>query len=268
MLDTIDLDSVLKSYLLQHELSATSIAYYRRTVAVFRRWQAESGQLTFSAESVSRFLLAKQEAGRSSHYRASLRNALRAMLRFTGCKIALRQVKLATLTPNAWTPVEIGKLIAACGHMPEASRVHWQTLIAAAWHTGLSQADLRRVRVDDFAHDGTLEIARCKTGRLAFVAVPVELLAQVAPHRDGRLWPLLTSREWFRRTFAKIVARAGLHGNFPKIRKSSGTYAELLNPGRGHEHLANSRKVFEAHYLSRSHAKRVALGPGELPRAG
>jgi hypothetical protein len=112
--------------------------------------------------------------------------------------------------------------------------------------------------------DGTLEIARSKTGRLAFVAVPREVLDSVRPYRDGRCWPLLTSREWFRRTFAKIVKRAGLFGTFPKLRKSSGTYAELLNPGRGHEHLANSRKIFETHYLSRRHIPKSPLSPPPL----
>jgi hypothetical protein len=259
---------VLEAYLLQTELAATSIEYYRKSVQVFERWAAVAGLPEFSAESVSRFLLAKQEAGKSSHYRASLRNALRALLRFAGCKDKLRQVKLGTLAPAAWTPAEIAKLITACGHMPDASRDYWETLIAAAWYTGLSQADLHRVRLDDFAADGTLEIARRKTGRIAFVAVQREVLDRIRPHRDGRCWPLLTSREWFRRTFAKIVKRAGLAGTFPKIRKSSGTYAEIANPGRGHEHLANSRKVFETNYLSRRHIARAPLSPPTLPRAG
>lgn len=262
------IESVLQSYLLQNELAETSIEYYRKSVQVFSGWATSAGVQEFSAESVSRFLLAKQEAGKSSHYRASLRNALRALLRFAGDCRNLRQVKIGTLTPSAWTPAEIAALIGACDQMPEASRVYWQTIIAAAWYTGLSQADLHRVRLDDFASDGTLEIARRKTGRIAFVAVPRDILAQVRPHRDGRCWPLLTSREWFRRTFAKIVKRAGLFGTFPKIRKSSGTYAELLNPGRGHEHLANSRKVFESHYLSRRHVAKSPLSPPPLPRAG
>lgn len=259
------IETVLEAYLLRQDLAATSIEYYRKSVQVFLGWE---GSAEFSAESVSRFLLAKQEQGRSSHYRASLRNALRALLRFSGCDAKLRQVKVASLTPAAWTPDEIARLIAACDHMPEASRVYWQTLIAAAWYTGLSQADLHRVLVGDFADDGTLEIARRKTGRIAFVQVPPEVLSQVKPHRDGRCWPLLTSREWFRRTFARIVKRAGLFGVFPKIRKSSGTYAELLNPGRGHEHLANSRKVFESHYLARRHVAAKPLSPPMLPWAG
>lgn len=254
-------DSSLEAYLLQNDLAQTSIEYYRKSVQVFRRWAIAANEPEFTAESVSRFLLDKQAEGRSSHYRASLRNALRALLRFAGCQDKLRQVKLTGLTPAAWTPEEVAKLISACEPMPESSRIYWQTLIAAAWYTGLSQVDLHRVRIDDFAADGTLEIARSKTGRLAFVAVPLNVLSSVRPHRDGRCWPLLTSREWFRRTFSKIVKRAGLFGTFPKLRKSSGTYAELLNPGRGHEHLANSRKIFETNYLARRHIPKSPMSP-------
>lgn len=264
----IAVDSALEAYLLANDLAETSIEYYRKSVQVFDGWCKETGCAEFSAASVSRFLLAKQEQGRSSHYRASLRNALRALLRSTGSSEKLRQVKLQSLTPAAWTPAEIAKLVAACDHMPKASMVFWQTLIAAAWYTGLSQADLHRVKIDDFAADGTLEIARRKTGRIAFVQIPQEVLTAIRPYKDGRCWPLLTSREWFRRTFGKVVARAGLFGTFPKLRKSSGTYAELLNPGRGHEHLANSRKVFESHYLSRRHVGRSPLSPPQLPVAG
>lgn len=257
-------DSVLESYLLQSDLAQTSIEYYRKSVQVFCRWSVAANAPEFTAATVSRFLLDKQAEGRSSHYRASLRNALRALLRFAGCQEKLRQVKLASLSPEAWTPEEVAKLIAACEPMPEGSRLYWQTLIQAAWYTGLSQADLHRVKIDDFAADGTLEIARSKTGKLAFVAVPREILVAVRPYLDGRCWPLLTSREWFRRTFAKIVKRAGLFGTFPKLRKSSGTFAELLHPGRGHEHLANSRKIFESNYLARRHIAKSPMGPPPL----
>lgn len=267
-MNSVDVDSVLEAYLLQHDLAETTIEYYRKSVQVYRGWSVSSGVQEFSAESVSQFLLAKQEAGKSSYYRGSLRNALRALLRFKGCQDKLRQVKLGALSPSAWTPDEIAKLIAACDDMPESSRVFWETIIAGAYYTGLSQADLHRVRLDDFAADGTLEIARRKTGRIAFVAIPLDVLTRVRPHSDGRCWPLLTSREWFRRTFARIVKRTGLQGPFPKLRKSSGTYAELLNPGRGHEHLANSRKVFETNYLSRRHIPKTPLSPPQLPRAG
>lgn len=264
----IAVDRALESYLLQSDLADTSIEYYRKSVQVFRRWSVAANVTEFTTEAVSRFLLDKQTEGRSSHYRASLRNALRALLRFSGDTGKLRQVRVGALTPAAWTPSEIAKLIAACDHMPESSHVYWQTLIAAAWYTGLSQADLHRVKIDDFAADGTLEIARHKTGRVAFVAVPQDVLNNVRPHSDGRCWPLLTSREWFRRTFSKIAKRAGLYGTFPKIRKSSGTYAEVMNPGRGHEHLANSRKVFESHYLSRRHIAKAPLALPGLPQVG
>ena len=62
--------------------------------------------------------------------------------------------------------------------------------------------------------------------------------------------------------FSRIVAKAGLDGSFKKLRKSSGTRAEQLEPGRGHIHLGNSRKVFEQHYLGNDPAK---IQPIRLP---
>lgn len=59
-----------------------------------------------------------------------------------------------------------------------------------------------------------------------------------------------------------VVAAAGLVGTFKTLRKTSGTQAEILT-GRGHEHLANTRGIFEKHYLDR---RRVHREPVRLPR--
>ena len=88
---------------------------------------------------------------------------------------------------------------------------------------------------------------RQKTGRPVIVAVPADLLRRLP--ESGPCWPRRFSREYFRRTFRKIVARAGLRGTFKKLRKSSGTSVESLHPGCGHIHLGNTRRVFELHYL-------------------
>lgn len=45
---------------------------------------------------------------------------------------------------------------------------------------------------------------------------------------------------------------AGLSGSIGRLRHSSGTAFEISHPQRGHEHLGNTRKVFEGHYLDES----------------
>ncbi|MEX0677783.1 MAG: hypothetical protein WD063_11950 [Pirellulales bacterium] len=86
---------------------------------------------------------------------------------------------------------------------------------------------------------------------------------------SGPVFPTLWSNEQFRKDFRHVVHAAGLSGTFKKLRKSRGTEAELLT-GRGHEHLANSRKEFEVHYLDRTrvHREPIRLPPLQLPLSG
>lgn len=256
-----DSAEILERYLLIRDLRPLTEHYYRRAWRMFSIWCMRNGIELFDSQSISQFLSHKQKTGRSCYYRASLRNALRAILRFSGDNSPIRQVKLEPLKPSTWTPAEVGKLIAVCQEMPPFARDYWQSIIAAAWHSGLSQIDLHRLRDGDFGPDGSAEVARSKTGRTTFIRIPPEVLSQAKKNArsDGRLWPLLTSAEWFRRTFAKIAAKAGLIGSFKKLRKSSGTWAEITSPGHGHEHLANSRAIFESHYLDRARIGRRAI---------
>jgi hypothetical protein len=55
--------------------------------------------------------------------------------------------------------------------------------------------------------------------------------------------------ELWRREALRLVKLAGLSGGIGQLRHSSGTAVELHHPGRGHEHLGNTRAVFERHYL-------------------
>jgi N12 class adenine-specific DNA methylase len=59
--------------MLVHEVAASTEATYRRIVRTYAAW---AGDLPFSADSVSRYLLELQRRGRSPYYRRSVRNAL------------------------------------------------------------------------------------------------------------------------------------------------------------------------------------------------
>ena len=72
------------------------------------------------------------------------------------------------------------------------------------------------------------------------------------------------STEMVRRVWRRITAKAGTHGSLKKLRSTSGTRAEEVAPGRGHEQLANTRQVFERHYLASDHQRQ----PIQLPRIG
>ena len=253
------LSAVLESYLLARELKPSSERWYRAVAGIFQR---QCGELT--AENVSRFLVSLQSAGRSSDYRKSLRNCLVALLRFHGDCGKVRPVKLTTLHHVVWTREEISALLQAVPAVMrgKSDQTYWRTLIEAAYWSGLSQCDLHKLERRHVAQDGTVRGERCKTGKAFLTYIPAELVAHVA---SGPIWPLRTSGEYFRRTFRRIVAAAGLRGTFKTLRKSSGTSVERLHPGQGHRHLANSRAIFERHYWFERDAKPLRPEPPTRP---
>jgi hypothetical protein len=215
-------------------------------VGVFLAWHGGDGELV--ADTLSRFLKDKQAAGRSSHYCRSLRNGLLAVLGERIERRHVRSVKLQRLEPKSWTAADVAKLVESVGVLADYKRNFYRGIVLAAYHTGLTHGDLARLTHGDFQPDGTLLYRRAKTGTPVVAWMPPEVLATLPPH--GLLFQSPWSREQFRKDFRRIVAAAGLQGTFKKLRKTSGTLAELLT-GRGHEHLANSRRVFERHYLDR-----------------
>ena len=263
---------LVESYILARELADATTDYYRKLAKVLCSWaKRRIDESEFTVELANRFLRDKQAAGRSSYYRKSLRNGLRALLGFhlghaASIRGQLRPVKLDDLNPACWTTDEVNRVIDACKFVRGAERQEYlRSLIAVAYYTGLSQVDLHRLERRDFDAKGVVRTKRSKTGRrvVAVVSPSVLLMLDARPSR-GPLWPIATSREAFRRVFARVVKRAGLRGSFKTLRKSSGTAVERLHPGRGHEHLANSRQIFERHYLDPSHDDRQPLVPPEL----
>jgi integrase len=260
------LQSLVSEYILQNDLRESTADQMHRIAGVYRSWHGGNVPLAeFTPNRVSEFLAAKQAAGRSPYYRKSLRNTLVSLLRFAGKEGKVRPVRLHELDPLSWTPEEVARLIAACDRLRGAQRRSaWKLLIATGYYTGLSHVDLRSLRREDVGPDGVIRLRRSKTGRVAVVALPVELLPTLP---DGELFPLETSLEAFRATFRRLVKWAGLRGTFKTLRKTAGTLVDRKHPGMGHILLANSRKVFDAHYRSRDIVP-LSPPPLELPDRG
>jgi hypothetical protein len=254
------LASVLESYLLSRELKPSSERWYREVASLLLHWAGGDSADLLTAQNVSKFLAAQQTAGRSGDYRKSLRNGLVALLRFHGDCGRVRPVKLTPLRHVAWTKTEISSLLRSVDAViaGESDRRYFRTLIEAAYWSGLSQCDLHNLQRRQVDADGAVRGERCKTGKPFLTYIPPELVCHVS---SGAIWPLRTSREYFRRVFRKIVEHAGLRGSFKTLRKSSGTSVERLYPGRGHQHLANSRAIFERHYWFERDAKPLKPEP-------
>jgi len=262
---------LLRDYLLTHDLAEETEDYYRRMVGVLCAFAKRRVTLArFTPQLVNQMLLAKQQAGLSSHYRKSLRAAMRALLGYKyGDKLPakLRTVRLTPLRPECWTAAEVLRLIDACSYMRDAARcLWWQTLIAAAYYTGLSSKDLWRLRPSQVGTDGIVRVERSKTGAAVSMRLPDPWLSRTraVAGRDV-VWGRPMSKEVFRQTFARVVKKSGLCGTFKKLRKSCGTSVELRQPGQGHIALGNTRKVFEQHYLSRRPFDQQPPRPDDLP---
>lgn len=254
------LQQLLADYLLRNDLRTSSAEFYSRTVAVFRSWYGgDVPSEALTAELVNAFLADKQKLGRSGHYRASLKAGLRAILGERIDRRRLRRIRTEPLEPQFWTASEVAKLIAACQCLPSKHREYFRQIIAVAYHTGLSLIDLHQLhRHRHIDGDGLVRIRRSKTGAEAVAKIPADLLASLP--RQGLVFPRRFTGEMFRRYFRQCVQEAGLCGSFKTLRSSSGTVAELQT-GRGHEHLANTRRVFERHYLVK---ERIARKPVEI----
>jgi integrase len=265
----------LDRYVLQSQLAVETEAWYRRVVSVYCNWEGRDPPAAdFTGERISKLLVAKLAAGRSTHYVKSLRGGLRALLgviRGESPVERVRGVKCQPLDPAGWTTAEVEQLLAAgLAGMPDGSRNRWRLCIELAYYTGLDRCDIERLEQTHFADNGALLFRRSKTGKLVGGGIPLELLARIRADcpRKGPICRMGVTPEWFRKVFARIVARAGLFGTFKRLRKTSGSLVDAAKPGSGHRHLGNSQAIFERHYEVRRLTVTEPTMPPPLRPAG
>jgi hypothetical protein len=273
------LTQAVEEYILYHVLAAETVAWYRRVVSVFRGWLRATAKREprigdFNGQTISQCLLDKQVAGRSLYYVKSLRGGLVAVLRAIRGDSPVervRTIKVPPLEPEGWTAEEVRLLLSpGCDPMTPASRFKWELCINLGHYLGLDRCDIEQLEQKHFNDNGALIYRRRKTGAAPTSGIPKNLLRLIrtqCPQR-GPICRMGISKEWFRTVFASIVRRAGLHGTFKKLRKSSGSLVELHNAGHGHKHLANTRAIFEKFYEVRRITRREKTMPPtiRLPR--
>lgn len=263
----------LDRYFVMRELRQSSEQQMRIYIAVFLKWcgQPDIPIEELTGVRISKFLAAKQTEGRRCHYRRSLRNALKALHRFSRNYVncdPIREVRLDDLDPDSWTTEQVAKLVKACDRLPYCDRNWWRTFILAGYYTGLNAIDLHRITRASLMPEGHVVINRSKTGKRTFTAMPQNVMAEVlafAP-AEGPVWELKTSDEAFRMRFRRLVRLAGIPaGSFKQLRKTSGTLLEKANPGKGHVHLGNTAEIFKKHYEDVKVTQANPTMPPELP---
>lgn len=218
--------------------------------------------------------------GRSDSYRRGRLNYLKILWRDLADdgliaqprRSKLTRVRVADHVVKTMRIEQVRQLLAAAESLDGEyrngipKRLFWGSYVRAAWDTGLRGCDLLAIPASA-ARGGVIAIVQRKTGkRIAkrFNPRTLETIRETLPPHRPLIWPLWASSEMFRREAAAMFADAGLSEfTLRDIRSASGTMVDLAT-GEGHEHLGNTRKVFERHYLDQSHGDDAGPMPPEL----
>lgn len=144
----------------------------------------------------------------------------------------------------------------------------WQAYLRVAWDSGLATCDVLSLKMPD-VELGEFQVLRRKTGKPVYVRLAKTTLAAVDVISGSRdlAFPLPVTQESMRCQFKKIVTAASLPSwaSLKHLRSGSGCSVELQAPGMGHQHLANSQRVFNSHYEVESLTAPARPRPQPLP---
>lgn len=176
---------------------------------------------------------------------------------------------------TAWTKAEVEQLLAAAAKLPRRHQCGlrrsewWQLAIRVAWDSGLRWADQVAIEVSAVRPDGLVSVRQSKTGKVATFQFSPSTMEAIKSSLErcprSIVIPWTASGETFRDQAKRLVKKAGVReGTWKWIRRGSGTDVELQAPGAGHQHLGNTRAVFERSYGDRSILGRCVPSPREL----
>jgi integrase len=157
------------------------------------------------------------------------------------------RVQRPSLHIDCYTIDEARLLLAAADELPGRyknqvlTRAYWTAAIRLAWDTGIRRGDVWEFRRDRVRPDGSTRIVQHKTGQ----AVPAKLWPTTIAALDAIGGPQpcrwFIDPTFFGRHFKKIVKAAGVNrGSFKWLRRASGSYVDLAQPGAGGKHLGHS----------------------------
>lgn len=135
-------------------------------------------------------------------------------------------------------------------------RDYWPAVIQLAWDTGLRRGDVWAFRKSWIRPDRSARVVQRKTQKVVTVQLhesTIEALDRI-PFDQATRWPGCKGNDnRFCAQFKAMVVASGVNrGTFKWLRRSSGSYCEMLQAGSGSKQLGHSsQQIFNQHYDAR-----------------
>jgi len=272
-----------ESYSLRRDVKESTLRQYIISAELFERWAGRPILLQeLDEDSLSAWLRDYSETasphtvrGKKTMILALWRAAADDRLADEPIARRVRRVRLPEIPVDAWTREEVERLLVACSYLPRRhpcglTRAAWFDLaVRVAWDSGVRKGDLFNLPVSAIRPDGSGQWTQSKTAKvIAFQLSRTTtdiLVASLKLCPRALLCPWPSSHETFGEQVALLVQKAGVRpGTWKWIRRGSGSDVEAQAPLSGHEHLGNTRRVFEQSYACRSIIGRTIPRPREL----
>lgn len=261
------LSQLLREYALERDLSAGWVEQLNIAVGLFGRFLAREARLNDLAPTpVNAWLLWLIESRKSQ--RRTVKNKRDALLTLWRAAyedgltelppLRVRRVKVPQSIPTAWDLDELGRALRSARQLGGAfrrSRMPRNRVmpgwILAGWWTGLRFADVYQLRWDAFDLRWRGVIRQSKSGKPQPIMLHPDAVEAIEPLRaygSQFIFRDLACRDGYIDAFRELLEAVGLTGGSQKLRRSAGTWADVENPGRGHEHLGNTPAIFAKSY--------------------
>jgi integrase len=188
----------------------------------------------------------------------------------------VRKIKALPLTPDAFTPAELARLVSATDEPDFDNRcrgVHvgklLKALLLASYDTGLRRSDLLSLKRENLRDDGIIVLTMAKTSHVHTCRVRPETIAAfdaAAVKGDDRLLPWNVGVGHLHRRWRLLLIAADIpvhrRNGLQKLRRTSATALERAAPGSASHHLGHrSANMARAHYLDPSQCANPMMPP-------
>ena len=274
---------VRDGYGLVRDVKPSTIEQYQIAANLWERWAGRPIRLDeMDEKSLSAFLRDYAATHAPDTVRAK-RNSILAVWRGAAddglCDEPMgRRVRRCSVPESvvtAWTREEVQQLLATAATLKRSHPCGlrrselWPLAIRVAWDSGLRWADQMAIQVSAVRPDGLVSVRQNKTGKVSTFQFSTSTMAALRASLDrcprSIVIPWTASGETFRDQVTTLVKKAGVRaGTWKWIRRGSGSDVELQERGAGHQHLGNTRAVFEKNYADRTIIGRRIPSPREL----